>query len=186
MLAAQAPPRGSLAPACGSWEQAVGGQKFDHVAVKQRRLLDLAGMAGAVDDLEFAAGDALLQRESGPVRVVLATGEDDGWTGDLGVMALGLGLPIGLELGDDGVDIAERVAIGEQVGEEMRHRRRAESSAEILKGVAPTVADAVFLISLDARWDELLLRVVDGAATVQGLGLRCSVVVSSDQIRGAY
>src|SRR4029453_443036 len=67
-----------LAPACGSWEQAVGGQKFDHVAVEQRRLLDLTGMAGAVEDLQFAAGDALLQRESGPVRVVLATGDDDG------------------------------------------------------------------------------------------------------------
>jgi hypothetical protein len=77
----------------------VGGQKFDHIAVEQRRLLDLAGMAGAVEDLQFAAGDALLQRESGPVRVVLATSDDDGWTGDLGVMALGLGLPIGLELG---------------------------------------------------------------------------------------
>src|SRR5262245_27820832 len=133
--------RESLAPACGSWEQAVGGQKFDHVAVEQRRLLDLAGMAGTVEDLQFAAGDALLQRESGPVRVVLATGDDDGWTGDLGVMALGLGLPIGLELGDDGANIAEHVAIGEQVGEEMGHRRRAESGAEVLKGVAPTVAD---------------------------------------------
>src|SRR5262249_45301937 len=36
----------ALVPACGPWEQAVGGQKFDHVAVEQRRLLDLAGMAG--------------------------------------------------------------------------------------------------------------------------------------------
>src|SRR6476659_318242 len=62
----------SLAPAGGSGEQAVGGQKFDHIAVEQRRLLDLAGMAGAVEDLQFAASDALLQRESGPVRVVLA------------------------------------------------------------------------------------------------------------------
>src|SRR5262245_8682604 len=105
----EAPPRRSLAPARGSWEQAVGGQKFDHVAVERRRLLDLAGMAGAVEDLQFAAGDALLQRESSPVRVVLAAGDDDGWTGDLGVMALGLGLLIGLELGDDGVDISEDV-----------------------------------------------------------------------------
>src|ERR1700704_4986612 len=90
----------ALAPACGSWEQAAGGQKLDHVAVEQRRLLDLAGMAGAVEDFHFTAGDALLQRESGPVRVVLAAGEDDGWTGDLGMMALGFGQPIGLELGD--------------------------------------------------------------------------------------
>src|SRR5262249_53210180 len=164
MLASQPPPRRSLAPACGPWEQAVSGQKFDHVAVEQRRLLDLAGMAGAVEDVQFAAGDALLQRESGPVRVVLATGDDDGWTGDLGVMALGLGLLIGLELGDDGVDIAEHVAIGEQVGEEIGHRRRAESGAEVLEGVAPTVADAAVLISLDARWDEFLVRVVAGAA----------------------
>src|SRR5882757_5044891 len=159
MPSSEAPPRRSLAPACGSWEQAVGGQKFDHVAVKQCRLLDLAGMAGTVEDLQLAAGDALLQREGGPVRVVLATGDDDGWTGDLGVMALGLGLSIGLELGDDGVDITEHVAIGEQVGEEMGHRRRAESGAEVLEGVAPTVADALLLVSLDARRDELLLGV---------------------------
>src|SRR5215470_10995592 len=53
----------ALAPACGPWEQAVGGQKFDHVAVEQPRLLDLAGMAGAVEHLQLAAGDALLQRE---------------------------------------------------------------------------------------------------------------------------
>src|SRR5262245_45414244 len=183
MLSSEAPPRGSLAPACGSWEQAVGGQKFDHVAVKQRRLLDLAGMAGAVEDLQFAAGDALLQRESSPVRVVLATGDDDGWTGDLGVMALGLGLPIGLELSDDGVDIAEHVAIGEQVSEEMGHRRRAESGAEILKGVAPTVADAVFLISLDAWWNELFLRVVAGAAHDQRRGPLRAVVVHPYQHR---
>jgi hypothetical protein len=50
----------------------------------------------------------------------------------------------------------KRGAIGEQVGEEMGHRRRAESGAEVLEGVAPTVADAAFLISLDARRDELL------------------------------
>ena len=61
----------------------MSGQKFDHVAVEQRRLLDLAGMAGAVDDLQLAAGDALLQRESSPVRVVLAAGDDDGWTATL-------------------------------------------------------------------------------------------------------
>src|SRR5262249_29748795 len=101
MRSSEAPRRRSLAPACGSWEQAVGGQKFDHVAIKQRGLFDLAGMAGAVENLQFAAGDALLQRESGPVRVVLAAGDDDGWTGDLGVMPLGLGLLIGLKLGDD-------------------------------------------------------------------------------------
>ena len=161
----------------------MGGQKIDHVAVKQRRLLDLAGMAGAVEDLQLAAGDTLLQREGGPVRVVLATGDDDGRTGDLGVMALGLGLPIGLELGDDGVDIAEHVAIGEQVREEMGHRRRAESGAEVLKGVAPTVADAVLLISLDARGDELFLRIVAGAAHDQRRGLLRAVVVHPDQHR---
>jgi hypothetical protein len=61
----------------------------------------------------------------------------------------------------------KRGAIGEQVGEEMGHRRRAESGAEVLEGVAPTVADAAFLISLDARRDELLLRVVAGAARFQ-------------------
>src|SRR5262249_39918747 len=183
MLASEAPPRRSLALACDFWEQAVGGQKFDHIAVEQRRLLDLAGMAGAVENLQFAAGDALLQREGGPVRVVLATGDDDGWTGDLGVMALGLGLPIGLELGDDGVDITEPVAVGEQVGKEMGHRRRAERGAEVLKGVAPTVADAAFLISLDAWWDEFLLRVVAGAAHDQRRGPLRAVVVHPDQHR---
>src|SRR5262249_15502115 len=101
-------------------------------------------------------------------------------TSDLSVMALGLRLPIGLELGDDGVDIGENVAIGEQVGEEVGHRRRAESGAEVLKGVAPTVADAVFLISLDAWWDELFLRVVAGAAHDQRRGPRRAVVVHPD------
>src|SRR5262249_48487199 len=183
MRSSQAPRRRSLAPACGSWKQAVGGQKVGHVAVKQRRLFDLAGMAGAVEDLQFAAGDALLQRGSGPVRVVLATGDDDGWTGDLGVMPVWLGLLISLELGDDGVDIAEPIAIGEQVGEEMGHRRRAERGAEVLKGVAPAIADAVFLISRDAWRDELLLRVVAGAAHDQRRGLLRAVVVHPDQHR---
>ena len=68
-----------------------GRPEIRHVAVEQRRLLDLAGMAGAVEDVHFAAGDLLLQCEGGPVGVVLAAGEDDGWTGDLGVMASGSG-----------------------------------------------------------------------------------------------
>jgi hypothetical protein len=75
-----------------------------------------------------------------------------------------------MELGNDGIDIAEHVAIGEQVGEEMRHRRRAESGAEVLEGVAPTVADAALFIGLDARRDEFLVRVVAGAAHRENCG----------------
>src|SRR5262249_62362232 len=106
-----------------------------------------------------------------------------GWDGDIGGMSFGLGLLIGLELGDDGGAIAEPIALGEQAGEEMGHRRRAESGAEVLKGVAATVADAVFLISRDAWRDELLLRVVAGAAHDQRRGLRRAVVVHPDQHR---
>src|SRR5262245_62097359 len=150
----------ALVPACGSWEQPTGDEKFDHVAVERLGLLDLAGMAGAVEDLQLAAGDALLQREGGPLRIVLARGDDDGRAGGLGVIALRLVMPITLELDEDGVDIAEHVAIGEQVGEEMGHRRRAESGAEAIEGVAPTVANPLLLVGLDARRDELLVGVV--------------------------
>src|SRR5262249_3379585 len=76
----------ALLRARGSREQAVGGQKLDHIPIEQRRLLDLAGMARAVKDLQLAAGDALLQRKCRPVRVVLAAADDDGRTGDPGVM----------------------------------------------------------------------------------------------------
>src|ERR1700692_2177334 len=115
MLASEASAPRSLAPDWSPREQAVGSQKLNHIAVEQRRLLNLAGVARAVDGLQFAAGDALLQREGSPMRVVLAAGDNDRGTGDLGVVAVGLGLPIGLELGDDGVDIAEHVTFGKQV-----------------------------------------------------------------------
>src|ERR1700688_1703785 len=77
MLSSEASPRRSLAPDCGRREHAVGGQKLNHIAVKQRRLLNLASVAGAVDGLQFATGDALLQREGSSMRVVLAAGDND-------------------------------------------------------------------------------------------------------------
>jgi hypothetical protein len=89
----------------------VGGQKLNHITVKQRRLLDLAGVAGAVDGLQFTTGGALLQREGSPMRVFLVAGDNDGRTGDLGVVAVGLGLPIGLELKCSGSAVWEALSI---------------------------------------------------------------------------
>ena len=105
-------------------------QKFNHVPVEWPGLFDLAGVSGAIENFEFAAADTLLQGACGFVRIVLAAGDDDGGTGDFVVMIRRFGLLISPELGDDGVNVAELVAFGEQVGEEMRHRRRAEGGAE--------------------------------------------------------
>ena len=53
-------------------------EKLDHETIEEPGLLDLAGMAGAGQDLHLATGDALLQRErpgcelsSLPVRMIV-------------------------------------------------------------------------------------------------------------------
>ena len=45
-------------------------EKFDHVAIEQPRLLDLAGVAGAVKDFHIAAGNARLQGCGARMRAV--------------------------------------------------------------------------------------------------------------------
>src|SRR5215217_2290783 len=57
-------------------------EKLDQVAVEQPRLLDLTGVAGAVKDFHFAAGNARLQRGGARMRVVFAAGQNDHRTAD--------------------------------------------------------------------------------------------------------
>src|SRR5262249_30447126 len=52
-------------------------QELDQVAIEQPGLLDLAGVAGAVEDFHVAAGNARLKRCGARMRAVLAAGEDD-------------------------------------------------------------------------------------------------------------
>jgi hypothetical protein len=131
----------------------VAGQEFDHVAVKSCRLLNLAGVAYTVKDLQFAAGDLFPQCRSGPMGVVPTAADDNGWTGDLGVMVFRLWLLIGLKLSDCGIDIAELITFGEHVGKEMRHWRGAKGGAEIFECVAPAVADTLLPICIYAWWN---------------------------------
>src|SRR5215472_11089071 len=161
----------------------MSSQKLDHMAVKQRWLLNLTGVACAIDGSQFAAGDALLQCKRSLMRVVLASSDDDGRTGNFGMVIVRLRLPVGLELGDDGSDIAEHVATGKQVGEEMCHRRRPESGAKVLEGIAPAVADALLLIGLDPWWNEVFLWIVAGAAHDHRCRLLRPVVVHPRQHR---
>src|SRR5690242_11073537 len=100
-------------------------------------------MTGARQRSELAVRDAFLQDEGALMRRVLAAGQDRRRTGDLLEMPLPLGLLNGAELVDDGFDIGLVVALGEKLGEVMRHRCRAEGSAQILEGIVPAVIDAL-------------------------------------------
>ena len=57
-------------------------EKLDHVAIEQPGLLDLAGVAGAVEDFHLAAGNARLQGCGARMRAVLAAGQNDRGAGD--------------------------------------------------------------------------------------------------------
>src|SRR5262249_19638097 len=124
-------------------EQAVPGEKLEHETIEQPRLLDLAGMAGAVENLHLATGNARLQGGGGGVRVVLAAAQDDGRAGDAGMVIVGIRLRQRLELIKNRLQVGVRIALGEHVGEEARYRRGAEGGAQILEGIAPAVVDAV-------------------------------------------
>ena len=67
-------------------------EKLDHEAVEQPRLLDLAGVAGAVEDFHLAAWNKRLQSSSARMRGVFAPGQDDGGAGDARMVVLGVGL----------------------------------------------------------------------------------------------
>ena len=104
-------------------------QKLDHEAIEQPRLFHVAGMAGAGQDLELAVANTFLQREGGRVRAVLGAGEDRGRAGDALEMVGLFGFLQRLELKANGVDVGGVVALAEQLGEVMRHRRRAKGGA---------------------------------------------------------
>ena len=58
------------------------GQKFDHKAIEEPRLLDLASVARAWQCLQFTVRYAFLQREGALMAIVLATGQNDRRAGD--------------------------------------------------------------------------------------------------------
>src|SRR5262245_32331919 len=165
-------------------EPAVPGEKFDHQPVEQPGLLDLAGMSGSRQHLHFAAGNARLEREGALMGGILATAENDSRAADPRLMIFGVRLRMRLELTDDRRQIAVRVALGEQVGEEARHWGRPEGGAEVVERVAPTIVDAMLLVGLDAAMGELLARVVPGAGQDQRRRLlRAPVMHVSDDSR---
>src|SRR5690242_492577 len=142
-------------------------QELDHVTIEQPRLLDLAGMAGAVQDLHLAAGDALLERRRAWMRGVFAAGEDDGRAFYARVVILGVRLGQRLKLINDRLRVGVRVAPSEQIGEVVRQRRGAERRAEILERVTPAVIDALRGVGGDAARGELLAGIVAGAGKDQ-------------------
>src|SRR5438045_9575837 len=68
-----------------------------------------------------------------------------------------------LELVDDRLHVAMRVAFGEQVSKEVRQRGRTERGAQIRKRVAPAIADTLFAVGRDAMLGELPAGVIAGA-----------------------
>ena len=68
-----------------------------------------------------------------------------------------------LELVDDRLHIAMRIAFGEHVSKEVCQRGRTERGAQILKGVAPAIADTLFAVGRDAMLGELPAGIIAGA-----------------------
>ena len=68
------------------------GQEFDHKAVEQPRLLDLAGVPCAWQCFQFAFRYALLQGKSALMAIVLAAGQNNCRAGDALEKAVGIGL----------------------------------------------------------------------------------------------
>ena len=68
------------------------GQKFDHKAIEEPRLLDLASVARAWQCLQFTVRYAFLQREGALMAIVLAAGQNDRRAGDALEKPLRIGL----------------------------------------------------------------------------------------------
>src|SRR5262245_16147326 len=94
-------------------EQAVLLQKLQHEAIEQPGLLDLTGVAGAVQDLHLAVRDTILERKRGLVGAVLAAGQNDRRAGNTRMMVLGIRALMRVELVDDRLDVGVRIAFGE-------------------------------------------------------------------------
>ena len=80
--------RSSRLGCCG--EKVVLGEKFDHEAIEQPRLLDLTGMAGSRQRFQFTIGHEFLKGKGALVGVVFATAENNHRAGDAFMMALGV------------------------------------------------------------------------------------------------
>jgi len=72
MRPAMGQPGTNIGGRCSYWEEAMAGEKLNHVAVEQPRLLDLASVASSIKNLHFAAIDALLKSEGRRMCIVLA------------------------------------------------------------------------------------------------------------------
>src|SRR5215470_3669373 len=72
LLNASLRPGAFLRSSIGRRKQPVLAQELDHEAIEQPGLLDLAGMAGAMQDPHLAAGNARLQGERALMRAILA------------------------------------------------------------------------------------------------------------------
>ena len=68
------------------------GQKFDHKAIEQPRLLDLAGVSRAWQGSQFAFRYALLQGESALMAIVLTASQNNCRAGDALEKPVGVGL----------------------------------------------------------------------------------------------
>lgn len=104
-------------------------EKFDHKAIEQPRLLDLAGVPRAWQGFQFAFRYALLQCESALMAIVLTAGQNNCRAGNALEESIGVGLGQCFELMDDGLHIGVSVAFGEEVGKKVRHWGRAKGCA---------------------------------------------------------
>src|SRR5262249_24337356 len=116
-------------------------QEFDHVLIEEPRLLQLAGVSGAVQGLHLAAGDELLQAEGAWMGTVLAARKDDRRALDRSKEVFGG--PRRRKLRDDGRQVGEGIPFGEEPGEIRSHRRRVKRSTEILEGEIPAITKTV-------------------------------------------
>ena len=102
------------------------GEEFNHKAIEQPGLFDLAGMAGARQRFQLAIRNELLQRERPLVAVVLAAGQNNGRTADGFMMILGIRLREGFELVDDRFYVGVLVAFRKQIRKKVRQRSGAK------------------------------------------------------------
>ena len=140
------------------------GQKFDHKAIEQPRLLDLASVSRAWQCLQFTVRYAFLEREGALMAIILAAGQNDRWTGDALEKTFRVRLRQRFELMDDGLYIGVPVAFAEKVREKMRQRSRAKGCAQVFEGVGPAVIDAVGRVVGNSSFGEFLARVVSSPA----------------------
>ena len=117
---------------------------------------------------------------------VLAAGQDYRRTGDVLMMAFGIGLRERFELVDDRLHVGVFVAFGEEVRKEMRHRCGAKRRAQILERVGPAIVDTVGRVVGDSSLSEFLVGVVTSAGQHERRGFVGALVVHVGSERRAH